>query len=81
MAWIRTVGPDEAQGGLKRQYDAAVARSGRVYQIVQIMSLDPEILKASLLLYRKIMHGPSELSRAQREMIAVVVSQANGCHY
>jgi AhpD family alkylhydroperoxidase len=27
------------------------------------------------------MHGPSPLSRAQREMLAVVVSRANDCHY
>jgi AhpD family alkylhydroperoxidase len=27
------------------------------------------------------MHGPSELTRAQREMIAVVVSAENECHY
>ncbi|MCA1605632.1 MAG: carboxymuconolactone decarboxylase family protein [Acidobacteria bacterium] len=27
------------------------------------------------------MRGPSGLSRVQREMIAVVVSAANHCHY
>ena len=27
------------------------------------------------------MRGPSNLSKAQREMIAVVVSTANRCHY
>jgi len=27
------------------------------------------------------MYGPSDLSRAEREMIAVVVSPVNACHY
>ena len=32
-------------------------------------------------LYRELMYGSGPLSRSQREMIAVVVSAANGCHY
>jgi alkylhydroperoxidase family enzyme len=32
-------------------------------------------------LYAAIMFGPSELSRADRELLAVVVSVANDCHY
>jgi hypothetical protein len=32
-------------------------------------------------LYRAIMFGPSELSRTERELLAVVVSCANDCHY
>jgi alkylhydroperoxidase family enzyme len=34
-----------------------------------------------MLLYVTVMRGESDLSRAQREMIAVVVSTANQCHY
>jgi alkylhydroperoxidase family enzyme len=32
-------------------------------------------------LYAHLMRGRSDLSRAQREMIAVVVSTVNRCHY
>ncbi len=32
-------------------------------------------------LYRELMYGRGPLSRAQREMIAVVVSAHNQCHY
>ena len=32
-------------------------------------------------LYRELMYGQGPLSRIQREMIAVVVSAANDCHY
>jgi alkylhydroperoxidase family enzyme len=38
-------------------------------------------MKHSTALYGALMHGRSPLTRAQREMIAVVVSRTNGCHY
>jgi hypothetical protein len=44
-------------------------------------SLNPEALEAHLLLYRTIMFGPSGVSRAEREAMAVCVSAANDCHY
>ena len=44
-------------------------------------SLNPDALKAHLALYRTIMFGPSNLSRAEREAVAVAVSALNRCHY
>jgi alkylhydroperoxidase family enzyme len=44
-------------------------------------SLNRQALDAHLALYRTIMFGPSELSRAEREAMAVCVSAANNCHY
>jgi len=81
MAYIETIGPDGAQGPLKEEYEAAIARAGRVYQILQVQSLNPGTLHASLGLYLAAMHGPSGLARAEREMLAVVVSRANDCFY
>ncbi len=81
MAWIRTIPEEEAKGTLKQQYDAAVKRAGRVYNIVKINSLKPGILRTFIQMYLQLMHGPSGLSRAQREMIAVVVSVLNHCYY
>ena len=82
MAWIRTVPPGEATGLLKRLYDQAIARAGKVFNVLRIQSLRPEVLRAGVALYQEIMLSPrSPLSRAQREMIAVAVSRANGCHY
>jgi alkylhydroperoxidase family enzyme len=81
VAWIRTVADGEAEGSLKRLYDAAVQRAGRIYRIVAAMSLAQRTLAASMELYREVMFGPSELTRAQREMLAVVTSRANDCHY
>ena len=81
MAWIRTISLAEAKGRLAKSYAAAVARAGRVFGIVRAMSLSPTILDSSMGLYQKIMFAEEGLSRSQREMIAVVVSRANGCHY
>ncbi len=82
MAWIPTVKPEEASGLLHRLYDAATRRAGKVFQIIQIQSLRPRILRASTQLYLEAMYCPdSRLSRAQREMIATTVSQVNGCFY
>jgi alkylhydroperoxidase family enzyme len=79
--WIRTVPPEAARGKLAQLYAAAVERAGKVFAIVRAMSLSPDTLQASMGLYRQLMFGASALSRAQREMLAVVVSRANSCHY
>jgi len=81
MTWIRTIMPADATGHLARSYDAAKARAGRVFGIVRSMSLDPEVLDASMGLYQRIMFAREGLQRYQREMLAVVVSGVNECHY
>jgi alkylhydroperoxidase family enzyme len=82
MAWIDTIAPGEARGLLRRLYDAAVRRAGKVFNVIRLQSLAPRTLKASTNLYLEVMHGAeSPLSRAQREMIATAVSRANSCHY
>ena len=81
MAWIRTIPPGEAEGLLKSIYDAALARAGKVWNIVRLTSLRPRQTEKSLALYQEVMLGPSGLSRAERELVATVVSRANGCFY
>lgn len=81
MGWLRTIAPEEATGRLALAYEAARARAGRVFGIVRAMSLRPRILETSMGLYADLMHGPSSLSRRRRELLAVVVSATNGCHY
>ena len=81
MAYIETIGPGDADGELKRLYDEAIRRAGRVYGILRLQSLNPPVLAASLELYKAVMFGPSPLSRAEREAIAVTVSRSNDCFY
>ena len=81
MAWIKVVEPEDATGELNQQYDEAVERAGKVYNILKVQSLNPQTLKASMEIYKATMFGPSGLSRAEREMLATVVSWANRCFY
>ncbi len=81
MPWIKVVGLDEATGLLKAQYEAALKRAGRIWNIVSIMSQNPRAMKASLDFYAALMHGSSPLSRGQREMLATVTSAINHCVY
>ncbi|MCZ6683100.1 MAG: carboxymuconolactone decarboxylase family protein [Planctomycetota bacterium] len=81
MTWIRTIPDQEARGRLRSLFAAARKRTGRVYNIVRAMSLNPPTLQASLSLYRGVMFGKSTLSTTQREMLAVVVSVRNRCQY
>jgi alkylhydroperoxidase family enzyme len=55
--------------------------AGPMANVLACHSLNREALRAHYSLYRTIMFGPSPLSRAERETIAVAVSAANDCHY
>lgn len=81
MPYIKQITLDQASGLLKRELEKAVARAGRVWNIVQIMSLNPRAMKASMEMYGATMFADSPLSRQQREMLAVVVSKVNHCDY
>lgn len=81
MSWIRQIPRDEATGLLKRELDAAIRRAGRVWHIVQVMSLNPEAMRDSIRFYATIMFGDSPLTRAQRELLATATSAELDCHY
>jgi alkylhydroperoxidase family enzyme len=81
MPWIKQIPIAEATGLLKQEFDKALKRAGRVWHIVHIMSLNPRALRDSIAFYATIMMGESPLTRAQREMLATVVSVELGCHY
>lgn len=81
MPWIHTVPEGEADGVLRREYDAALKRAGKIFHIVSIQSLRPRVLRASIGLYQALMIEDGALPRWVRELLAVVVSRANACHY
>lgn len=81
MPYIKQVEDDEAQGAAKRELDKAYKRAGRVWNIVRIMTPNPEVMRTSMDMYLALMYGESPLSRAQREMLATVVSRTNHCLY
>ena len=82
MAWIHTIAEGKAEGALAPIYDDAVQRAGRVFGIVRLMSLQPEILKSSMGFYAATTtHPKSPLPRWFRELVAVHVSRLNDCFY
>jgi uncharacterized peroxidase-related enzyme len=81
MARIRTISHAEATGRLKEIYGQLIQNRGKLAEVHQIQSLRPESIIKHMELYMEIMFSRSELSRAEREMMAVVVSVANGCAY
>lgn len=81
MSWVHTIPDNQAMGLLKTIYDQSRARHGRVINLVRLQSLRPETMSLGAQLYRHLMDAPGTLTRAQRCLIATVVSTANGCHY
>lgn len=81
MAWIAVVEPEEAKGALQQAYEQSVQRAGKIFNIVKVQSLNPRALQVGTQLYVTIMRSPSELSRAEREMLGTVVSWVNHCVY
>ncbi|MBA2550971.1 MAG: carboxymuconolactone decarboxylase family protein [Nocardioidaceae bacterium] len=81
-AWIHMVAEDEAAGELSSYYASMRDPSTRkVDNILRIHGQHPDTLEAHYSLYGTLMHGRSPVPRWEREMIAVVVSALNSCHY
>lgn len=78
--WVPVVDAEEAEGELAEVYRSLGGGRG-VANILGIQSLHPAALDAHYRLYRTLMFGPSPLSRAERESLAVVVSAINDCFY
>lgn len=81
MAWINSIDEAHAEGALAAFYVDLRARRGHSTPILEVQGLDPDALLQHLALYSHLMFAPGGLSRDEREIIAVVVSAANGCGY
>ncbi|GAC1596186.1 MAG: peroxidase-related enzyme [Chitinophagaceae bacterium] len=81
MANIKVIPYEEATGELKDIYEDLIEKRGKLAAVHTIQSLNPDSIIAHMELYMTIMFSHSPLTRAQREMMAVVVSSANGCKY
>ncbi len=82
MAWISTIERAASEGRLAELYEmVADPETGQLDHILQIHGLHPAGLEAHFQLYRAVMAGTRGLRKVDRELIALVVSQHNGCHY
>ena len=82
MAWIRTIDEGDANENLAALYASMLdPTANKVDHILKIHSLNPKSLRAHFDLYCAVMAGSKSLRKADREMIAVVVSSINRCWY
>ena len=71
MSWIKTVAPEEATGLLKKLYDDAVRRAGKVFNILRIQSRHPRVLRISTQLYSELMFSPALQTQKDRRHLVV----------
>ena len=75
----------DAEGELtdrqKAYFDKCVEKLGMVPNVLKAYAFNSAKLDAFANMYNDLRLAESGLSKLEREMIAVVVSQANACHY
>jgi uncharacterized peroxidase-related enzyme len=81
LSWLHVPGEDEAPSGVQALFEKAEERLGFVPNVLRVYALRPSHLELWTALYDDLMRGDSGLTKVQREMIAVVVSTENRCHY
>jgi len=81
ISWIKTMQEGEASGYVKGLYEGFRKQRGWVPNILKSTSIRADATRGWVSFFNTLMYGDSGLSRSQREMIAVVVSAANQCHY
>jgi len=82
VTWIDTVAAGDADDDLAELYAQATdPKTGRLDNIMRVHSLHARGLAAHQAVYSAVMRPTPTLRRAEREMIALVVSQINQCHY
>lgn len=81
MSRIQVIEPEKGTGVLKEIYDELVQKRGKLSEVLKIQSLHPESIRSHVNFYMDIMFSKTSLTRAEKELLAVVVSVANGCLY
>ena len=82
MALIDIIEEENSEGKLKELYKKmADPVTDKVANVLKVHSLNPKILEAHYNLYKQIMYGRSNLTRKEREMVAVLASALNECKY
>ena len=84
ISWIETVPDSEwsSDDNLRELHGGVVdSETGRVDHIMAVHSLNPRGMAAHQSVYSSAMTGTPSLRKAERELIALVVSLENHCHY
>lgn len=72
---------DPLEADIAAVFDKCTEKLGLIPHVLQAYAFDAAKLRAFMAFYNDLMLAPSGLTKAEREMIAVVVSSVNRCHY
>ncbi len=72
---------DEVPDEVKELWAKPLEKLGFVPNVLRVFALRPQHLLGWWSYYDELLRGESGLTKAQRELIAVVVSVTNRCHY
>lgn len=72
---------DDLPPDVEKYYAVCEEKLGMIPNVLAVYGFAPERLRGFSGMYNALMLGESELSKAEREMIAVTVSAHNNCHY
>lgn len=81
LTWLRVPSEDELPDEVLELWRPSREKLGFVPNVLRLFALRPSHLLAWNAHYEEAMKGDSGLTKAEREMIAVVVSVANRCRY
>ena len=81
LTWLRVPSEDELPEEVLELWRPSLEKLGFVPNVLRLFALRPSHLLAWNGHYEEAMKGDSGLTKAEREMIAVVVSVANRCRY
>ncbi len=81
LTWLRVPDDEELPSEVIALQEPSLEKLGFVPNVLRLYALRPSHLLAWNAHYDELMKGDSGLSKAEREMIAVVVSVTNECRY
>jgi uncharacterized peroxidase-related enzyme len=81
LTWLRVPAEEELPAEVVALWQPSLEKLGFVPNVLRLYALRPDNLLAWNAWYDVAMKGESGLTKAEREMIAVVVSVANDCAY
>ena len=80
-AWISTPTPEKLAAEVATEIQPITDRIGFVPNIARLLGVTPRHFVGWWRYFDELMRGPSQLTKTQREMIAVVVSVEARCPY
>jgi len=81
ISWLRVPPESELPEEVRALMETAREKFGFVPNVLRALALRPDHFLAWWRYYDPLMRGEGRLSRAEREMIALVVSRLNDCEY